>query len=143
MTITETSALKPLDLSNLLRHAFLTGRGINGTLSDDDLKAWTEYDPTDLGWYRRVEAALSPEPAQLPQDVINLVIAVREVVYESHDLEKSAALDKAVEAFAERVPWDNDPAQFLAMEDGEFNGNEPDIRDQQYRDFGLREEDLP
>jgi len=53
-----------------------------------------------------------PQPAPLPQDVINLVIAAREVAYEDFDPEKMKALDKASEAFADRVPWDNEPEQF-------------------------------
>lgn len=34
----------PLTLSNLLRDAFLAGRGVTGKLSPDDQKAWAQYD---------------------------------------------------------------------------------------------------
>lgn len=53
--------------------------------------------------------AIPAKSAQLPQDVVNLVIAAREVAYEDFDPEKVKALDKAVEPFGERVPWDNEP----------------------------------
>jgi cell division septum initiation protein DivIVA len=45
----------------------------------------------------------------LAQDVIDLVIAARMVAYEDQSPEAIRALDKALEAFAERVGWDNDP----------------------------------
>ena len=47
---------------------------------------------------------------ELPEDVIRLVIAAREVAYcDPPSREDLQELDKAVEAFAERVPWDDDP----------------------------------
>lgn len=46
--------------------------------------------------------------SDLPQDVVRLVIAAREVL-ECQSQEALNELDKASEAFAERVPWDNDP----------------------------------
>lgn len=49
----------------------------------------------------------------LPQDVIALVIAAREVVYGGHiDVAHVAfdLLDKALEAFSSSVPWENEPA---------------------------------
>lgn len=49
--------------------------------------------------------------AALPQDVINLVIAAREFWDGNNDLsEESRSLDKALEAFASRVPYENEPA---------------------------------
>ncbi|WP_313193061.1 hypothetical protein [Shinella zoogloeoides] len=49
-------------------------------------------------------------PAGLRQDVINLVIAAREFWEVNEDTSlKSYALDKALEAFAERVPYENEP----------------------------------
>lgn len=53
--------------------------------------------------------AHQPVTAGLPQDVINLVIAARIVTFEDQSPEALKALDKASEAFAERVPWDNEP----------------------------------
>lgn len=47
--------------------------------------------------------------APVPPDVAELVIAARIVAYEDQSPEALHALDKAAEAFAERVPWDNDP----------------------------------
>jgi hypothetical protein len=55
---------------------------------------------------------LSPTsaPAGLPQAVINLVIAAREFWDAHNDLsEESRALDKALEAFSERVQYENEP----------------------------------
>ena len=47
----------------------------------------------------------------LPQDVIDLVIAAREFWDVNNDLsDESQALDKALEPFAERVPYENEPA---------------------------------
>lgn len=45
-----------------------------------------------------------------------LVIAAREVAYDhavqaAMGPERTAALDKALEAFAERVPWDDEPSE--------------------------------
>lgn len=52
----------------------------------------------------------TPEVNALPQDVINLVIAAREA-FDSWTLPEceSKALDKALEAFSERVPYENEP----------------------------------
>lgn len=52
------------------------------------------------------------EPVPLAQDVINLVISAREVVYGDDlrvDDKLFDILDKAAEAFASRVPWENEP----------------------------------
>lgn len=53
----------------------------------------------------------SPAPAggEVPADVAELVIAARIVAFEDQSPEALRALDKASEAFAERVPWENDP----------------------------------
>lgn len=47
----------------------------------------------------------------LPADVIRLVIAAREAAYGGvlDDLEIRNELDAACEAFADRVPWEDDP----------------------------------
>mgnify|MGYP001090157457 CR=1 FL=1 len=62
-----------------------------------------------LNWRRS-----APSPASsvtgLPQDVIDLVIAAREFWDVNNDLsDESQALDKALEPFAERVPYENEP----------------------------------
>lgn len=64
--------------------------------------------------FRRADAALTAAmqhagTPSLPQDVIDLVIAARDVAFSDPTPETIAALDKASEAFAERVPWENDP----------------------------------
>lgn len=59
---------------------------------------------TELQHRREAEAGII-----LAQDVIDLVIAARMVAYEDQSPEAIRALDKAVEAFAERVGWENDP----------------------------------
>lgn len=49
--------------------------------------------------------------APLPQDVIDLVIAGREAFPDMPDCDTKTALDDALEAFASRVPWENEPDQ--------------------------------
>lgn len=74
--------------------------------------------PIVAGWHRldaqhvRALSPTEPVPVPLPQDVINLVIAARELVYSGAvrtGVQEGEALDKALEAFASRVPWDNEP----------------------------------
>ncbi len=48
--------------------------------------------------------------AMVPADVAELVIAARIVAFEDQSPEALRQLDKASEAFADRVPWDNEPA---------------------------------
>ncbi|QRM36977.1 hypothetical protein F3X89_03900 [Rhizobium rhizogenes] len=51
-----------------------------------------------------------PEIAALPQDVINLVIAAREVMDAGYPFNPEInALDKALEVFSSRVPYENEP----------------------------------
>lgn len=54
--------VNPLDLSTLLRDAFLTGRGLKDgdRLSDEDQAAWMDYDPERMPAYGRVMASLYP-----------------------------------------------------------------------------------
>jgi hypothetical protein len=61
--------------------------------------------------FRRARSTLSTEDSQpsLPQDVIDLVIEARNVAYSDQSPEAIRALDKAVEAFAERVGWEDEP----------------------------------
>lgn len=53
--------------------------------------------------------ATSRDP--LPSDVVRLVIAARVAAFEDHiaDREVRRELDTASEAFADRVPWENQP----------------------------------
>ncbi|MER9524053.1 hypothetical protein NKI96_10755 [Mesorhizobium sp. M0292] len=66
-----TNMVKPLDLSMLLRSAFLTGRGLKegDKLSDADHAAWTGYDPSPLRVFQRIEAALQSRAADPWQPV--------------------------------------------------------------------------
>jgi hypothetical protein len=59
--VTEDSKPKPLDLTNLLRHAFFSGRGIakNGKVSHSAQLAWLDYDPFELEEFRSINAALA------------------------------------------------------------------------------------
>ncbi|TGV74569.1 hypothetical protein EN788_70690, partial [Mesorhizobium sp. M2D.F.Ca.ET.145.01.1.1] len=52
--------VKPLDLSTVLRDAFLAGRGLTtgDKLSEADQAAWTEYDPTRMNAFNRITGAL-------------------------------------------------------------------------------------
>lgn len=45
----------------------------------------------------------------LPPDVIELVVAARIVAHEDQGPEALRRLDAAAEAFAARVPWDDEP----------------------------------
>jgi hypothetical protein len=47
--------------------------------------------------------------AQLPQDVVRLIIAARMVAWEDPDAENLKELQEASEAFASRVPWEDEP----------------------------------
>ncbi|RWK39291.1 hypothetical protein [Mesorhizobium sp.] len=57
---TRETLAKPLDLSALLRDAFLAGRGLKDgdKLSDDDQAAWMAYDPELMPAYKRITASL-------------------------------------------------------------------------------------
>lgn len=58
----KTNKVKPFDLSTLLRDAFLSGRGLKDgdKLSEEDVKAWVEYDPEAIPAYQRILSALYP-----------------------------------------------------------------------------------
>jgi hypothetical protein len=49
---------RPLDLSNLLKHAFIAGRISAGASSSFHGHAWSEYDPTESAAYARICADL-------------------------------------------------------------------------------------
>lgn len=55
------------------------------------------------------DALASSATAEVPDDVSNLVIAARIVAFENQSPEALKALDIASEAFASRVPWENEP----------------------------------
>lgn len=67
----ERLSLKPLDLSNMLQHAFLSGRDSQKGTGQTRMEAWAEYDPTENDAYLRIEAILKsfdstrPEAAQV------------------------------------------------------------------------------
>lgn len=52
------SELRPLDLSNLLKHAFLSGfvaaKDLPAHESYNDIESWVEYDPTGCSAYNRI-----------------------------------------------------------------------------------------
>jgi hypothetical protein len=54
------TTVKAFDLTSLLRHAFLTGRGLKDgdKLSPEDHKAWLEYDPSEMNAFKRVSNAI-------------------------------------------------------------------------------------
>ena len=52
--------VKPLDLSNMLKHAFIAGRISAGASSSFHGYAWAEYDPTESAAYARILSALHP-----------------------------------------------------------------------------------
>jgi len=57
--------------------------------------------------------AVGPRPdskPELPADVVRLVIAARNVAFEDQpSREALKELDEASEAFADRVPWEDEP----------------------------------
>jgi len=60
---------------------------------------------------RKLKAALAAPAPAIPDDVVRLVIAAREVAFDTSGPTDEAIkeLDAASEAFASRVPWENDP----------------------------------
>lgn len=57
----------------------------------------------------RLNAARAEEREKVPDIVVRLVIAAREVAFGPHPAAAIDALDKASEAFADRVPWEDEP----------------------------------
>lgn len=66
---------------------------------------------------RRAVALGLPTIPVVPPDVVRLVIAARVVAFERQDAEAMRELDQASEAFAELVPWDEDPDRFRPQPD--------------------------
>jgi len=54
---------------------------------------------------------VAPSPEAVPDDVRRLVIAARAVAFDSPTQAELRALDTASEAFASRVPWDDEPTR--------------------------------
>lgn len=58
---------------------------------------------------RRVRSCLIEDAGAIPQDLVRLVIAARNVAYTDPDPDALKALDQAAEAFASCVRWDEEP----------------------------------
>lgn len=71
--------VKPLDLSNLLKHAFMCGWYASETISSSSEYNWTEYDPTDNAAYARIMAALEPQPDPRDEVISKLVDALERI----------------------------------------------------------------
>ena len=76
--------VKPLDLSNILKHAFLSGvvaaREIAGHDECDGPALWAKYEPYEPGSYDRIRSSLQPDTQAL-EDAIALI----EKLMASHD----------------------------------------------------------
>ena len=66
-----------------------------------------------------IEDILRGGTPALAFDVVELVVAARIVAFEDHSPEALKQLDKAVEAFGSRVPWDDEPDE---AEEGQPHG---------------------
>ena len=64
-----TGGVKPLDLSNLLRHAFFEGFMIAGGSQEAAAERWPEYDPETCAAYSRILSALEPAAPEGQQPV--------------------------------------------------------------------------
>lgn len=57
--------LKPLDLSNLLKHAFLSGfvaaKNLPAHEPYNGIESWVEYDPSECSAYNRINEALKKD----------------------------------------------------------------------------------
>jgi len=69
-------------------------------------------------------AMLDMFATQLPSDVIRLVIAARKVAFEDQSQEALRELDAASEAFADRIPWEDEPTD--ALENAALPVGEPE-----------------
>lgn len=70
--------VRPLDLSNLMRHAFMAGRGLNPSgsiVSAADRAAWVAYDPSEFPPFMRLDAFLSPRSSSVDEDKLMQEIA--------------------------------------------------------------------
>lgn len=109
-----------------------TGDNVAGPMHRlrDFLDAIRDYAPLPDVKIGEVKVDLVVDLADLPlgQEVVDLVIAARHVVYgdinnlalahgDSDHLERLGALDKATEKFAEIVPWDDEPEDEIDLSD--------------------------
>lgn len=75
--------------------------------------AWLLRELDDLeGTIHRLRATIRGDVrGTLPADVRRLIIAARIVAFEDQSVEALRELDQASEAFADRVPWDDEPEE--------------------------------
>lgn len=133
----DAAAIQPVDVAAVRRQAFEEAACrldteaeeaiIRSDNCSDDMFDEFHDDAQHFKQSAAIVRALSAEPAQgdhiadvgkmvingrLPKDVINLVIAARDVAYGGHiDVagKEFDALDKALEVFSERIDWDEQP----------------------------------
>lgn len=74
------------------------------------------FDPPTV--LRLLAAVKAGRAAELPADVVRLVVAARVVAFETQSREALKELDEASEAFASRVPWAFEPCGAEARADG-------------------------
>lgn len=65
-----TGGVKPLDLSNLLRHAYFGGFMIAGGSQEAAAEWWPEYDPETCPAYSRILSALEPAAPEGQQEPV-------------------------------------------------------------------------
>lgn len=85
--------------------------GMSESLARDLMSEWHHDGRTVKECQRVIRLAAAPaSETALPEDVVRLVIAARDVAYSDPIPETMRELDKAAEAFADRVPWEDEPA---------------------------------
>ena len=72
-----------------------------------------------------LSAAPAPEGGAVDDDVRRLVIAARNVAFDTPTQSELRALDIASEAFASRVPWDEEPEALATREEAPAEAGEP------------------
>lgn len=103
-------AVMPMELAQHIASG-LDGIVLDYQIQDKPCGRWS-CNISPSGWFKMID--LSVMPPSLPQDIISLVIAVREFWDVNNDLSpESVALDRALNAFASRVPFENEPAPAL------------------------------
>ncbi|WP_273280895.1 hypothetical protein [Pseudooceanicola atlanticus] len=91
--------VKPLDLSNLLKHAFIEGRISVSGCSSFHTEAWVEYDPEESPAYSRILSALTPAPVT-PQEAARVLLGAADRVTK-HDKGKWALKHQMQDVFAD------------------------------------------
>lgn len=69
----------------------------------------SSWDDVYSMWKNMLAARPVTQEQALPPDVVSLVIAARNIAYDKPTRDEIAVLDRACEAFADRVPWDDEP----------------------------------